>query len=194
MKRKHWLLGLLAVTVLAAAFMLGSSGSTPGVRGKDASALPQYNFVAQDVVLRQTGDDGQQQYQLEAARVEQQPEDRQVNATDLTVHYQATDAAAGATAGGQWTLTAARAELPEDNRLLKLRGTVQISGQPPAASAPVTVATESLDYDLKSQEATSVESVVLRMGAQQLQGTGLHANIRLGTFSLDSQVYGQFSR
>jgi LPS export ABC transporter protein LptC len=115
------------------------------------------------------------------------------------VHYTSPDAVAGSAAGGpaasgNWTLTAAHAELPGDNRLLKLRGAVQVTGQPPAATAPVTLATQSLDYDLKSQEATSADSVVLHMGTQQLQGTGLHANILLGTFSLDSQVHGRFSR
>lgn len=194
MKRSRWLLGLAVLVVLAAAFMLGHGGSTPGLaRAREEPSDFQYNFVASDVVVRQTGDDGRLQYRLEAARVEQRPADRQIAASDLTVHYEAADAGAGAVAGSQWKLTAARAMLPDDGRLLQLRGAVQVTGQPPAAAAPVTMLTESVDYDLLTQEITSAETIELRMGPQQLQGRGLHANIRLGTLQLESGVHGRIA-
>jgi len=194
MKRSRLWLGLLVLAVLAAAYLLGHSGSTPGVaRAREEAEVLQYNFVASDVVVRQTGDDGKLQYRLQATRVEQRPEDRQISASDLTVHYEPEEAKSAA-AGGQWKLTASRAVLPDDGKPLQLRGAVQVTGQPPQASGPVTVNTESLDYDLRTQDINSADIVELRMGTQSLQGRGLHANIRLGTLALDSEVRGVIAR
>jgi LPS export ABC transporter protein LptC len=198
MKRVHWLIGLAVIAVLALAFVLGRGGSTPGIASaREEAPTFKYNFVAHDVVVRQTGDDGRLQYQLEAERVEQRPEDNQVSATNLTAHYEnpletAATSAVPAVASN-WKLTADNATLPEDGKLLKLRGTVRVTGQPPAASAPVTIATNSLDYDTQTQELTSRESVAMHMGGQQLQGLGLQANIRLGTLRLETQVHGSIT-
>lgn len=195
MKRVHWLLGVAGIAVLALAFVLGRGGSTPGASSaREETPTFKYAFVAHDVVVRQTGNDGKLQYQIEAERVEQRPEDNQVSATNLTAHYETPNETPEARAlpadTGNWKLTADNATLPEDGRLLQLRGTVQVSGQPAAASAPVTIATNSLDYDTQTQEITSREIVDMHMGEQQLQGLGLQANIRLGTLRLETQVHG----
>jgi LPS export ABC transporter protein LptC len=194
MKRVHWLLGVAVIAVLALAFMLGRGGSTPGdTSTHDEPATFQYNFVAHDVIVRQTGSDGKLQYRLEAERVEQRPEDKQISATNLTAHYDAPNAQADL-AANNWKLTADHAMLPDDGKLLQLRGAVRVTGQPPASSAPVTLATNSLDYDMQTQEITSHEIVDVQMGEQRLQGTGLQANIRLGTLRLETQVHGDITR
>jgi LPS export ABC transporter protein LptC len=188
MKRVHWLAGVAVIAVLALAFVLGRGGNTPGAAGaREEVATFKYNFVAHEVTVRQTGDDGKLQYRLEAERVEQRPEDNQVSVANLTAHYEAPDAS-------PWKLTADHATLPEDGKLLQLRGTVRVTGQPPAASAPVTMATNSLDYDTQTQEITSQEIVDMQMGEQRLQGRGLQANIRLGTLRLETQVHGDITR
>jgi LPS export ABC transporter protein LptC len=195
MKRVHWLLGVAGIAVLALAFVLGRGGSTPGATSThDEPATFKYNFVAHDVIVRQTGNDGKLQYRLEAERVEQRPEDKQISATNLTAHYETPDANAGAADASNWKLTANHATLPDDGKLLQLRGAVRVTGQPPAASAPVTLATNSLDYDMQTQEITSREIVDVQMGEQRLQGSGLQANIRLGTMRLETQVHGNITR
>jgi LPS export ABC transporter protein LptC len=194
MKRVHWLLGVAVIAVLALAFVLGRGGNTPGDSSThDEPATFKYNFVAHDVIVRQTGSDGKLQYRLEAERVEQRPEDNQISATNLTAHYE-TPVAKADPAAGNWKLTADHAMLPDDGKLLQLRGAVRVTGQPPATSAPVTLATNSLDYDMQTQEITSHEIVDVQMGEQRLQGTGLQANIRLGTLRLETQVHGDITR
>jgi LPS export ABC transporter protein LptC len=194
MKRVHWLLGVAVIAVLALAFVLGRGGNTPGDSSThDEPATFKYNFVAHDVIVRQTGSDGKLQYRLEAESVEQRPEDKQISATNLTAHYEVPDAQADP-AASNWKLTADHAMLPEDGKLLQLRGAVRVTGQPPATGAPVTLATNSLDYDMQTQEITSHETVDVQMGEQRLQGTGLQANIRLGTLRLETQVHGDITR
>ena len=68
---------------------------------REEAATFKYNFVAHDVIVRQTGSDGKLQYQLEAQRVEQRPEDNQISATDLTAHYETPDAKAEVPAARQ---------------------------------------------------------------------------------------------
>jgi LPS export ABC transporter protein LptC len=195
MKRVHWLMGVAAIAVLALAFVLGRGGSTPGAAAiREETATFKYNFVAHDVLVRQTGSDGKLQYRLEAERVEQRPEDNQISATNLTAHYESPDAKADPADASHWKLTADHATLPDDGKLLQLRGAVRVTGQPPTASAPVTIATNSLDYDMQTQEITSHELVDMRMGAQRLQGLGLQANIRLSTLRLETQVHGDITR
>jgi LPS export ABC transporter protein LptC len=199
MKRFHWLMGLAGIAVLALAFVLGRGGSTPGTAGaREEAAKFQYNFVANDVTVRQTDNDGTLQYRLEAERVEQRPEDRQISVTNLTAHYEAAngkqDAPADPVDTTHWKLTAEHATLPDDGKLLQLRGSVRVMGQPPAATAPVTIATDSLDYDTQTQEITSHEIVEMQMGGQKLQGLGLQANIRLSTVRLETEVHGDITR
>jgi len=195
LKRSRWLLGLAVVAVLVTAFVLGRSGSTPGVSlAREESLTSKYDFVAHDVDVRQTGEDGRLQYRLEAARIEQRPEDHQISATDLTAHYEAPAGTTGPMAESRWTMTAASAVLPEDGKLLQLRGAVQVTGLLPEARAPVTMTTASLDYNLQTQEISSDELVDMRMGAMELQGQGLQANIREGTLELESQVHGVIAR
>ncbi|MEO8309166.1 MAG: LPS export ABC transporter periplasmic protein LptC [Pseudomonadota bacterium] len=193
MKRIHWLIGLAVIAVLALAFMLGHGGSTPGAAtASQAAPTFKYNFVANDVIARQTGSDGKLQYEIEAERVEQNPDDNQVAAVNLTVHYESPEEKTAATSSN-WKLTANNATLPEDGKLLKLRGAVRVTGRPPAASGPVEIATESLDYDTQTQEITTPEIVDMHMGQQHLQGLGLQANIRLGTLRLETQVHGSIA-
>lgn len=193
--KRRWLFGLAVFAVLVVAFVLGRSGSTPGVtRAREESVTSKYDFVAHDVDVRQTGEDGRLQYRLEAARIEQRPQDHQISATNLTAHYEPPAGTTGALAESRWTMTAAHAVLPEDGKLLQLRGDVQVTGVLPEASAPVTMATRSLDYNLQTQQLTSKDLVDMRMGAMQLQGQGLQANIRLGTLELESQVHGVIAR
>jgi LPS export ABC transporter protein LptC len=195
MRRIHWLLCVAGIAVLALAFVLGRGGNTPGAASaREEAATFKYNFVAQDVQVRQTGSDGKLQYQLEAQQVEQRPDDNQISATQLTAHYEAPDARAGQPDTSHWKLTADHATLPEDGKLLQLRGTVRVTGQPPSATAPVTIATNSLDYDTQTQEITSREIVQIQMGEQKLQGLGLQANIRLSTLRLETQVHGEITR
>lgn len=199
MKRIHWLIGLAGIAVLALAFVLGRGGNTPGAAStREEAPAFKYNFVAYDVNMRQTGNDGKLQYRLEAERVEQRPEDNRIAATNLTAHYETPDetrdAGAAAAGTGNWKLTAENATLPEDGKLLQLRGSVRVTGQPPAATAPVTITTNSLDYDTQTQEITSREKVDMLMGEQHLQGLGLQANIRLSTLRLEKQVHGDITR
>jgi len=188
-------LGLAVFAVLVAAFVLGRSGSTPGAsRAREGQVTSSYDFVAHDVDVRQTGEDGRLQYRLEATRIEQRPQDHQISATGLTAHYEPPAGTTGPLAKSRWTMTAANAVLPRDGKLLQLRGDVQVTGLLPEATAPVTMTTGSLDYDLQTQELSSDDVVDMRMGAMQLQGLGLQANIREGTLELESQVHGVIAR
>ncbi len=70
MQRRRLLLGPAALAVMVLAFVPGRSGNMPGVSASpEEAATPQLNFSAQDVVVRQTGVDGQLQYRLDADHV-----------------------------------------------------------------------------------------------------------------------------
>ena len=73
-------------------------------------------------------------------------------------------------------------------------GQVRVSGRPEESATIATFATERMDYNLKTQDVTSDAPVELRWGANRMSGEyGLRANIKQGTWELESEVNGQIA-
>jgi LPS export ABC transporter protein LptC len=194
MNRARLLLVLLGLAILGIAFGLGRGGRTlrmPVVaKNSEAQSLP---YVAEGVVVRQTGADGLLTYELHAERVVQQAVDRSIAASNLSMRYEPRDARGMPLPDRSWTLAAARALLPEDSSSLKLRGDVVATGKPPGNSQLVTLRTQSLDYSTQTQDLQTRDAVQFQWGRQLLEGRGLNANIKLGRIELESEVHGRIA-
>jgi LPS export ABC transporter protein LptC len=194
MKRARLLLVLLGLVILGVAFGLGRGGRTlrTPVVAKNAveQSLP---YVAEGVVVRQTGVDGTLTYELRAERVEQAAGDHSIAASDLSMRYEPRDAKGAPLPDRAWTLAAAHALLPEDNSSLELRGNVVASGKPAGNDQPITVRTQSLDYSIQTQDLQTRDAVQFQWGHQLLEGRGLNANIKLGRVELESEVHGRIT-
>jgi LPS export ABC transporter protein LptC len=189
MRRHIWLwaiAGAVLFGLITAAYLAGTgkirSMSDPQVEAADDM---QSSYEAQDVVIRQLGDDGTLLYEVAADGVRQQQDGGAIAATGITLHYKPAR-------GQRWTLNADNADLPTTGGTLKLRGAVKVDGQPPGSGDRATLTTESLNYNLATQDITSRGSVLVAWGKMQMQGPGLKANIRTGTLALES-VHGRIN-
>jgi LPS export ABC transporter protein LptC len=190
MKRWRWLIAVaIAALVVVAAYVAGTSPPATGpVKPNEADAAA-YAYEAHDVVLRQMDASGVLQYELEAASITQLPRDGQIEAHDLTLHYD--PPGKDMDPNHRWTLTAAGAQLPEASDVVKLAGRVKVQGRVPQSPAPILFQAEKLDYNLRTQDLASAAPFELQWGGSQFSGRGLKANIKLGTVSVESDTHGK---
>ncbi|MEO6186300.1 MAG: LPS export ABC transporter periplasmic protein LptC [Steroidobacteraceae bacterium] len=189
--KKSYLLGAVFVILVAglAAWLAGvGRSSAPVVSAAADSTDSAYDYDARDVVVRQMGPDGSLQYEVEAKQVTQQPRNGRISASNLVMHHDP----AGTTAGGprRWTLTADRADLPEQGDVVSLQGKVRAQGRLEEAQAPVSLVTEQLDYNLTAQSLASDQAVQMTWAGGTIRGRKLRANIKSGDVSLESEVHG----
>jgi LPS export ABC transporter protein LptC len=182
----------VAVLGLATLWLAGCAPGTSTDSGAEAdAAAAAYDYEARGVTVRQMGTDGALLYQIEAREVRQLPDSGRIEAAGLTLTHDPP----GTEPGGRnrWTLTADRAELPPDGKVVTLAGNVRATGRPVEGNAPLTLTTESLRYDMVAQEVTTDAPVTLGWGRNTLQGRALRANIRTGSVALEANVHGTFS-
>jgi LPS export ABC transporter protein LptC len=197
MKKTRLLLGVAGAAAIAAgAYLAGlrQQAGNDAAHPETAADDPGYNYEATGVVVRQMGADGKLMYQIEAERVQQLPADGKVSASKLTLHYDPREGGDDAARERQrWTLTADAAELPESGDIVSLRGKVMVSGRPAESSIISTLTTERLDYNLQNQDLRTDAPWLFRWGRNQMQGSGLRANIKQGTLTVESRIHGKFA-
>jgi lipopolysaccharide export system protein LptC len=192
MRRWRWVLGVAIVAlVIAAAYV---AGITPQgqrtARAANEADNATYAYEAHDVVVRQMDAQGQLQYQLQAESVTQLPKNGVVTVNDLTMHY---DPSGGKDESRRWTPTAQSASLPEDSDIVVLQGRVLVRGRMQPSSGLMTFSTGSLDYNLKTQDLHNKAPFELHWGGSRFKGSGLKANIKQGTVSVESTTNGQIA-
>jgi LPS export ABC transporter protein LptC len=192
-------LGGLAVAVLIVVGLVTMTGRGPTMPGLGLSPPPAAEdatpgYAAEDARLVRTDDDGRPLYQLQARRLDQAPETQDITASDLTLDYtvRGDNAPRGAPAARPWKLTARRGNLPDGSRRIQLNGDVRLVGQPQGSTAPLRVETQSLDFDMERQIATTKLPTNFYWGTRRLSTRGLTADLKRGTLRLESSVHGRF--
>jgi LPS export ABC transporter protein LptC len=167
------LLVLLAVGG-AAIWILRSQPDQQDAGDTDAAQVA-YDYEASDVVMRQMGPDGRMAFQIEAKQITQLPDSGRITAHGLTLYHDPP----GTEPGGpnRLTLTADSGELPAEGGVVTLTGKVLAHGIPKGKRSEMTITTESLSYDMATQELSSEVSYRLTMGGFRAQGEGVKANL-----------------
>jgi LPS export ABC transporter protein LptC len=154
-----------------------------GAGGQAPSAA--YDYEAHDVVMRQMDPDGRLAFQIEARQITQLPDSGRITALGLTLYHDPP----GTPVGGpnRWTLTADRGELPAEGGVVTLTGNVHARGIPVDSRLPLVINTQSLRYDMNTQELSSEDVVRFSRGNNGIQGEGrgLHVNVRTGVLELE---------
>lgn len=180
-------IGLLVVGIIVGTIMLGrqegsSNSSTPV---EATNAVPGY--AARDAELIETGDDGRPVYTLNADLIRQRPNDKRVQLDVVRLSYRTTN-------GNEWQVKADSGQIREDGSQIELFGNVHVDGPLPGSAEPGQIRTSILSLDTKGEIVRTKAPVVLKWGAQQLEATGLEANLKTRNVKLESRVHGLFSR
>ena len=169
---------LLLLAVAAAALWVRHRGNEQQARSSQDAAATQvaYDYEAHDVVLRQMGPDGRLAFQIEARQITQLPDSGRISAQGLTLHHD--PSGAGPDGPNRWTLTADSGELPAEGGVVTLAGNVRAQGVPVGGRTQVTFATDSLRYDMDTQELCSDGEVQLTFGSNTTRVQGLCFNVQ----------------
>jgi LPS export ABC transporter protein LptC len=144
-------------------------------------------YSARNARLVQTGTDGSPLYTLSAATIRQQPNQDQVQLTQVQMSFRDNN-------GSAWTATAERGELEQTARQVQLSGNVQVSGAFQHGRSPAQILTDQLAVDLRSNIVTTQDRVRLLWSGLVLDSTGLVANLKDQRVQLESGVHATFSK
>jgi LPS export ABC transporter protein LptC len=180
------LVALLAVLALAVGMMLLSGprqeSSTPSAGGAPRHD-PGYSALKAHLV--QTGVDGRPLYILDAARIQQQPDQGTVRLQEVRLAFHDAD-------GNDWTASSAQGELAQDSGVVQLEGSVHVAGKLPGSNDPAEISTEHLAFDTNAQVVATRDPVTLVMSGRELNAQGMVASLKERHVQLESAVHGSF--
>jgi len=123
---------------------------------------------------------------IRAERIEQRPADNSVVLSTLHLTY----------SGAQvhdWVVTAEHGVVPEDSKVIRLSGNVQIRGAVGEGGPEAIIETPTLDFDTEQSIANTNDEVRVVMGTRALTARGLNADLKQHRVQLESRVHGQFN-
>lgn len=178
---------LTIVAVIAVSLLLSRQQS-----GAPASTAVQETgweegYSAQNARLVQTGPDGKPLYTLNAATIRQQPNQDQVQLTQVQMTFRDQN-------GTPWMASADQGTLQQSAGQVVLSGNVHVSGTPVAERGPAQISTDSLAVDLRNDLVSTRDPVTLLWAGASLNSTGLIANLKDYRVQLESTVHGTFSK
>jgi lipopolysaccharide export system protein LptC len=176
------LLALLALTLGMVLLSAPQRETAPAPIGAPAHD-PGYS--AQQARLVQTGPDGRPIYTLDAAQIQQQPNQGTVELQQVKLGFR--DAS-----GNEWTARALHGELVQGSGVVALSGDVHVYGLLPGTNDPAQIISDRLAYNTRTQVVSTREPVTLVMSGRELNATGLMANLRERRVQLESAVHGTF--
>src|SRR5437763_15462601 len=148
---------LLAMLALVA-LIVGVVGLSGGRRGSAAPAtvgpLHDPGYAARRARLIQTGSDGRALYTLDAAQIQQQPNQGTVDLQQVQLGFRDTS-------GTEWTARADRGELTQESGVVRLEGGVRRAGVLPDTGERAEISTERLAFDTQSPMLTTLDSVTV---------------------------------
>jgi len=153
---------------------VGTSGFDPAQRG----------YYLKSARILGTGVDGGLLYEIEAARAEQDDDDR-VSFTDVRINYSPESEV-------PWTVDADSATIYQDEQRVLLQGHVRAVSSEGFSGNDTEIRTQYLELDPENYVAETNERVQIRIGARSLTATGMLASLKDNHLELKSNVSGKF--
>ncbi|MBV8909250.1 MAG: LPS export ABC transporter periplasmic protein LptC [Gammaproteobacteria bacterium] len=179
-------MALLALLALAVGMVLLAGpqheSAAPSIAGAPAHD-PGYS--AQQARLVQTGTDGLPVYTLDAAHIQQQPNDGKVELQQVRLGFRDPN-------GNEWTARALHGELEPGTGIVRLSDDVHVYGLLPGTNDPAQISSQHLAYDTRTQIVSTRDPVTVLMSGRELEATGLVANLKERRLQLESAVHGTF--
>ncbi len=140
-------------------------------------------YYLRDATIDGIGDDGKRIYTLRADRIVQDPGLNSVLLEDVNLEYALADER-------PWRLTADDGAIPAAGTRIELRGNVTMQEQ--MMREGTTIRTPSLDIDLGTHLASTSAAVAIERGNYRMDATGMEADLKAQTLTLQSEVHGRF--
>lgn len=178
---------LTIVAVFVASVLLSRQQSgAPASTAVQQSGWAQ-GYSARNARLVQTGVDGRPLYTLNAATIQQQPNEDQVRLTQVQMSFRDQN-------GNAWTATADHGELERAAQQVELSGNVHVAGAFRSGQSPAQISSDALSVDLNSDVVSTRDRVTLLWSGLVLASTGLEADLKDQRVHLESAVHATFSK
>ena len=132
-----------------------------------------------------TGADGSLLYEIQAARAEQQDDER-ISFTDVLINYSPQSEV-------PWVVNADTATIHKDQQRVLLRGHVTAVSSEGFSGNDTEIRTQYLELDPENYVAETDQRVQIRIGARSLTATGMLASLKDNQLELKSNVSGKFA-
>jgi LPS export ABC transporter protein LptC len=179
------IVALIAFVALIVAIVIGTGGEHEASTPVSQGPAPDPGYSALQARVVQTGPDGKPQYTLDAARVQQQPDEGVIDLEQVQLGFRDVN-------GNHWTARAARGQVAQNSGVVQLAGDVQVNGILPGINQPAELTTERLSFDTNAQVAATQDPVTIAMSGRRLAAQGMVANLKERRVQLESDVHGSF--
>ena len=179
------LLAMLALVALIVGVVVLSGAQRESAAPATVGPLHDPGYAARRARLIQTGSDGRALYTLDAAQIQQQPNQGTVDLQQVQLGFRDTS-------GTEWSARADRGQLTQESGVVQLEGGVRVVGSLPDTGEPAEISTERLSFDTQSQIVTTRDPVTLLVSGRALQAQGLIASLKERHVQLESAVHGSF--
>ena len=179
------LVALLAVALLIVGIVALSGTQRETTSTTSVGPAHDLGYGALKAHLVQTGADGKPVYTLDAARIQQQPDQGVVNLEQVLLGFRDDS-------GDMWTARAARGALAQNSGIVSLEGDVHVNGVLPGSEERAEISTQHLAFDTRSQVVATRDPVTIVMSGRQLNAEGLVASLKERHVQLESAVHGSF--
>jgi LPS export ABC transporter protein LptC len=177
---------LALVVLIAGSILLGRQQREAAQPQQPRQSAQDLGYGARDAQLIETGVDGRPKYTLNAASIEQHPQDDSVELH--TVHMIVNDEQ-----GNRWTVDAQRGDIAHGGEDIDLSGDVHIDGLLPGTQEPADISSEHVSLNTQTDVLTSAEPVTLAWGtSRQIHTVGIVASLKDSHVKLESNVHGIF--
>jgi len=149
-----------------------------------ARRVPNPGYAAQDAELIETGPNGRPMYALHASEIRQQPASDFVTLEKVTLQFRDPR-------GGVWNGRADQGVVSNGASKVDLTGAVTLSGRLPD-EAPVSISSNALAVDTRTEIVTTKDPVVFELNGQQLTARGMVADLKDERVELESDVHGLY--
>jgi lipopolysaccharide export system protein LptC len=178
---------LLALLVLTVGMVMLSAPQHESPAPATTGPLHDPGYSAQQARLVQTGPDGLPVYTLDAAQIQQEPNNDIVDLQQVKLGFRDTR-------GNEWTARAVHGQLVQGSGVVRLSGDVHVNGLLPGTEQPAELTTEHLAFDTRTEVVATRDPVTLTMSGRTLDAQGMVASLKEGHVQLESAVHGSFRR
>ncbi len=176
--------GALTLILLLAALASGWSIWTYSGSSTAAASTARSDYVLKDFELVSLDVEGQESFTLRGPRLQRDPGAKSMSLT--TPLFLVPDRN-----GAHWEVRAQHGQVPEDGKVLQLRGKVLATS--PAEVLPATrIQTEQLNLFPRTNRATSAVAVTVTRPGLTMRGRGLEADFDAQQVSLLADVHSRY--
>ncbi len=178
--------GAAFIALLVAGWLLlNGVENAPAAPQAGARPVPNPGYSAREAEVIQTGPDGQPMYTLHAAKIDEQPASQITVLQNVTIEFRDPN-------GHVWNGRADEGTVVDGATQIDLSGAVKLWGLLPSSEQPISLSSDRLAVDTRTEIVTTRDPVLLEWSGQRLEGRGLVAHLREQRVKVEADVRGTY--